>query len=144
MKVFFAAATVALVSGTALAQTTTVTVPGEVRTYITQQEAPSVIMTVTSLSGPSFHHLLKFTPSRATTLMVTLLSTNNASSLIHTHTGLSRLSSKQRSGERARPEVPRRGINMRPTDAVRLPQRRPLPLLVTTSATPGTDISAEV
>ena len=43
MKVFFAAAAVALVSGTALAQTTIVTVPGEVRTYITQQEAPSVV-----------------------------------------------------------------------------------------------------
>ncbi|MDP9810691.1 hypothetical protein J2W42_003554 [Rhizobium tibeticum] len=45
MKALVTAATAALMlTGTAMAQTTTVvTVPGEVRTYITEQEVPSVV-----------------------------------------------------------------------------------------------------
>ncbi|EPE94776.1 DUF1236 domain-containing protein [Rhizobium grahamii] len=43
MKVHATAAIAALMlTGTAMAQTTVVTVPGEVRTYITEQEVPSV------------------------------------------------------------------------------------------------------
>lgn len=45
MKAFVTAtaAALALMTGTAIAQTTIVTVPGEVRTYITEQQVPSVV-----------------------------------------------------------------------------------------------------
>ncbi|WP_431322866.1 DUF1236 domain-containing protein [Rhizobium sp. YTU87027] len=43
MKALTIAAVAALVSGTAMAQTAVVTVPGEVRTYITEQDVPSVV-----------------------------------------------------------------------------------------------------
>ncbi|WP_028749111.1 DUF1236 domain-containing protein [Rhizobium mesoamericanum] len=43
MKALSIAAAVALAfTGTAIAQTTVVTVPGEVRTYVTEQDVPSV------------------------------------------------------------------------------------------------------
>jgi len=43
MRMFLVVTAAALMSGAAMAQTTVVTVPGEVRTYITEQEAPSVV-----------------------------------------------------------------------------------------------------
>ncbi|MDQ0563587.1 hypothetical protein QO004_005402 [Rhizobium mesoamericanum] len=43
MKALMIAASAALAfTGTAIAQTTVVTVPGEVRTYVTEQDVPSV------------------------------------------------------------------------------------------------------